>query len=129
MVRVLVIDDDPSIRRVVGFVLSDEGYEVAEAAEGGAALAEIERAHPDLILVDMKMPGMDGWEFVARYRERYGRRAPIVVLTAAQDAARRGAAVDAEGYVAKPFDLDELAERVAAVLGGASRSSVDEGPE
>ena len=116
MVRVLVIDDDPSIRQVVGYVLSDEGYDVVEAADGQAALAAIERRHPDVILLDMKMPGMDGWAFVRRYRERYGHRSPIVVLTAAQDAARRGAEVDADGYLAKPFDLDALVERVAAVV-------------
>jgi two-component system chemotaxis response regulator CheY len=119
MARVLVIDDDPTIRQVVAFALADEGHEVAEAADGQAALAAIARRHPDVILLDMKMPGMDGWVFVERYRARYGRRAPIVVLTAAPDAARRGAEVEAEAYLAKPFDLDALVELVAAVAGGA----------
>jgi two-component system chemotaxis response regulator CheY len=114
MARVLVIDDDPSIRQVVTYVLTDEGHEVAEAADGAAALAAIARQHPDVILLDMKMPGLDGWAFVERYRARYGRRAPIVVLTAAQDAARRAAEVEAEAHLAKPFDLDAVIELVAA---------------
>ena len=63
----------------------------------------------------MKMPRMDGWEFVKVYRQRYDHRAPIIVLTAAQDAARRGADVNAAGYVAKPFDLDVLVDRVSAI--------------
>jgi DNA-binding response OmpR family regulator len=65
----------------------------------------------------MKMPGMDGWEFVRRYRELYGHRAPIIVLTAAPDAAQRGADVSADSYVPKPFDLDVLLECVSSILG------------
>ena len=116
MPRVLVIDDDPSIRLVIGYVLRDEGYQVDEAPDGQAALESIQRHHPDVILLDMKMPAMDGWEFARRYRERYGHRAPILVLTAAQDAARRGEDVDAEDYLPKPFDLDTLVERISALV-------------
>src|SRR4249919_1217256 len=108
MPRVLVIDDDPSIRQVVGFVLTDEGYLVDEAPDGEVALEAIGRQHPDVILLDMKMPVMDGWEFARRYRELYNHRAPIVVVTAAQDAAQRGADVGADDFLAKPFDLDAL---------------------
>jgi DNA-binding response OmpR family regulator len=116
MPRVLVIDDDPSIRQVVGYVLSDEGYQVDEAANGERALEAIARHHPDLILLDMKMPVMDGWEFARRYRERHDRRAAIIVITAATDAALRGAHVEADDFLAKPFDLDTLIECVAATL-------------
>ena len=125
MTRVLVIDDDPSIRQVIAYVLSDEGYQVDEASDGQAALELVSRQHPDIILVDMKMPGMDGWGFVQRYRERYGRQAPIVVLTAAQDAAQRGADVNADSYVSKPFDLDDLLERVAALARRLGTNSAD----
>jgi DNA-binding response OmpR family regulator len=117
MARVLVIDDDPSIREAIGFVLGDEGFQVEEAPNGLAALAAIDRRHPDVILLDMKMPVMDGWEFARRYRARYGRRAPIIVVTAAQDAAQRGADVGADDYLAKPFDLDVLVQRVIASIG------------
>ena len=117
MARVLVIDDDPNIRRVIGYALGDEGHHVDQAPDGAAGLAAIGRRHPDVILLDMRMPGMDGWEFVRRYRARYDHRAPIIVFTAAQDAAQRGADVHAEGYLEKPFDLDCLLERVAALTG------------
>jgi CheY-like chemotaxis protein len=116
MTRVLVIDDDPSIRQMVAYALDDEGYHVAEASDGQTALELVGQQHPDLILLDMKMPGMDGWEFVKRYRARYDHQAPIVVLTAAPDAAQRGAEVNAEGHVSKPFDLDNLVERVSTLL-------------
>jgi len=114
MARVLVVDDDPAIRRVIAYALSDEGHRVSEAEEGGAALLAIAREHPDIILLDMKMPGVDGWEFARRYRERYGEQAAIIVVTAAQDAAQRSAEIAADGFLAKPFDLDTLTERVAA---------------
>ena len=117
MPRVLIVEDDPDIRQVVAFVLADEGYEVDEAEEGQAALDLIAAQRPDVILLDMKMPGMDGWDFARRYRERYNRDAPIIVITAAPNAAERGEDVDAEGFVAKPFDLSVLVERVAAAVG------------
>lgn len=118
MARVLVIDDDPTIRQVIGFALEDEGYDVAEAPDGAAALDLIAQRHPDIILADMRMPGMDGWAFVKTYRARYGRRAPIIVLTAAQDPDQRGTEVDADGLLAKPFDLDRLVECVANAAQG-----------
>src|SRR5262245_5881913 len=108
MLRVLVIDDDPSIRQVVRYALSDEGFQVDEAPNGARAFEVIDRVHPDVILLDMKMPVMDGWEFARRYRDRFGHRAPIIVVTAATDAALRGAEVEAEHFLAKPFDLDAL---------------------
>jgi CheY-like chemotaxis protein len=63
---------------------------------------------PDVILLDMKMPVMDGWELARVYRQSPGRHAPIVVMTAARDAAQRAAEVAADGHLAKPFDLDDL---------------------
>ncbi len=116
MTRVLVVEDEADIRQVLIYVLEDEGYEVAEAPDGKSALELIERQHPDIIILDMKMPGIDGWEFARLYRERYGNRAPIIVLTAAQDAARRGTDISADSYVPKPFDLDVLLEHVAAFV-------------
>jgi DNA-binding response OmpR family regulator len=115
MTRVLVIDDEPSIRQLVVYALSDEGYQVDEAANGAVALEMVNQQHPDIIILDMKMPGIDGWEFARLYRERYDHPAPIIVLTAARDAAQRGADVAAAGYVAKPFDLDVLVEHVSAL--------------
>lgn len=116
MTRVLLIEDDASIRQVVGYALSDEGYQVAVAPDGQAALEAVSRQQPDVILLDMKMPGMDGWEFVKLYRMRYGHAAPIIVFTAAQDAAQRAADVGVEGYISKPFDLDVLVKRVSTIV-------------
>jgi DNA-binding response OmpR family regulator len=116
MPRVLVVDDDESIRQLIEIVLKDEGFAVDFASDGSVALDVISRQHPDLIMLDMRMPGMDGWEFVDRYRARYGHRASIIVFTAAHNAAERSAEVDADGYIAKPFDLDDLIERVTAAV-------------
>jgi two-component system chemotaxis response regulator CheY len=112
--RILVVDDDPAILDFVSMALSDEGYEVQTAADGRSALEIIERWPPDLILLDMRMPIMDGWEFASAYARRPGHHAPVVVLTAAQDAAGLAREIQAVDYVAKPFALDDLLRVVAA---------------
>lgn len=106
--RVLVVDDDPDIGEFVNLAQSEHGYDVATAPHGAAALRSIEERVPDLIVLDMRMPVTDGWEFARAYRERPGPHAPIVVFTAARDAAERAAEIDADGFLAKPFSLDEL---------------------
>jgi DNA-binding response OmpR family regulator len=115
MIRVLVVDDDPDIRQLVTFALNDEGYEVDEASDGAVALEIISRRPPEIILLDMKMPGMDGWEFARLYRQRHDVRSSIIVLTAAQDAARWAREIDADSYVAKPFDVKSLVECVLVI--------------
>jgi CheY-like chemotaxis protein len=106
--RVLVVDDDESIRDLVAMALSSEGHHVMTAPHGAAALEAIAASPPDVILLDMKMPVMDGWELARRYREMPGPHAPIVVVTAAADAAGRAAEVAADGHLPKPFDLEDL---------------------
>jgi CheY-like chemotaxis protein len=106
--RVLVVDDDETIRDLLVMTLSEEGYEVVAAPNGEAALELLRRARPDVIVLDMKMPVLDGWQFARAYREAPGPHAPVVVLTAAENAAQRAAEINADGWVAKPFDLDEL---------------------
>ncbi|HET8569468.1 MAG TPA: response regulator [Candidatus Limnocylindria bacterium] len=106
--RVLVVDDDRGIREFVSTVLTDEGYRVDEAVDGRDALAAAERDRPDLILLDMRMPVMDGWEFARTYRERPGPHAPIVIVTAALDVAKDAREIGADGFLAKPFQLDDL---------------------
>ncbi len=123
MTRILVIDDDSTIRQVVGLVLSDEGYDVAEASNGLSALRSIDQDPPDLILLDMKMPGMDGWEFSKRYRSEFDHPAPIIVFTAATDTAERGLAAGAQLALSKPFDLDELLTGVSTVLAASQRAA------
>jgi len=110
-VRVLVVDDEPDIRATVSAMLEIEGYAVAEAMNGAEALAAVEADPPDLILLDMRMPVLDGWGFAAELRRR-GHRIPIVVMTAARDAARWAAEIAATAFIAKPFGYDELIRTV-----------------
>lgn len=106
--QVLVVDDDRDIAELVKLALTDDGYEVLTACNGARALAVVEHAAPRLILLDMRMPVMDGWAFAREYRARVPMPAPIVVVTAARDAAERASEIAADGHLSKPFGLDEL---------------------
>ncbi len=117
MARVLVVDDDVNIREFVSLALMGEGHEVEVASNGAIALDVVQALAPDVILLDMRMPVMDGWQFASAYRELPGPRARVVVMTAARDAARSGAEIGADGNLAKPFELDDLlnlVDRLAA---------------
>jgi CheY-like chemotaxis protein len=114
--RVLVVEDDPDLAALEAEVLKLRGHEVDVASNGREALEAVDRARPDLILLDMKMPVMNGREFADEYRRREPSTAPIVVVTAADDAQRRAAEVGASGWIAKPFDPDALVEQVARLL-------------
>lgn len=108
MARVLVVDDDENIREFVSLALMGEGHDVEVAPNGAIALDVLQSVSPDVILLDMRMPVMDGWQFASRYREIPGRRAQLVVMTAARDAARSASEISADANLAKPFELDEL---------------------
>jgi CheY-like chemotaxis protein len=112
--RILIVDDDPSIRATVTEILEFEGYPVEAAANGAEALRSIERSRPSLVLLDMRMPVLDGWGFARALRER-GMRLPILVMTAAQNARAWAEEIGADGFVAKPFDLPELLDAVDRV--------------
>ena len=116
-VRVLLVEDDPEIRDFVAMVLNSEGYRVTEANNGKVALDELGRGLFDLILLDMRMPVLDGWGFARMYRASTGPHAPIVVLTAAHDAADRASQISADGYLGKPFEIDDLLTIVAQHTG------------
>ncbi len=105
---VLVVDDEEAILDVVEWALEDEGYEVTRTADGREALALLASLRPNLVLLDMRMPGMNGWEFCEAYAKQANLRAPIVIMTAAQDASRLAAEVGARGFLGKPFDVDAL---------------------
>jgi two-component system chemotaxis response regulator CheY len=107
----LVVDDDPAILSTVSDILSDEGYHVVTATNGAEALETLERIDPQLILLDMRMPVMDGWQF-AQARSSQQRSIPLVVMTAAHDARKWALEIGAADYLAKPFDLLELLEVV-----------------
>lgn len=111
--KVLIVEDDAAIAEIVQMALEGEGHDVVVASDGRRALDLAAAAQPDLILLDMLMPHMDGWVFAQRYRERPGPHAPIVVMTAAADARRRAQEVRAVAVLGKPFGLQELYDVVA----------------
>ncbi len=115
--RLLVVDDEPALRDALESSLAFEGYEVTTATDGFEALDAVERDHPDLVLLDIMMPRMDGLTAVRRMRAR-GDTAPVLMLTARDAVGDRvtGLDVGADDYLAKPFELDELLARVRALL-------------
>ncbi len=117
MVSVLVVDDDVLIRRMLERTLTAEGYRVEGAADGGAALAAVERAVPDLVVLDVAMPGLDGLAVCRRLR-RLGLAVPVLLLTARDAVSDRVAGLDSGGddYLVKPFASEELLARIRALL-------------
>ncbi len=113
----LLVDDDAPIRRMLERTLAAEGYDVESAADGGAALAAVERSVPDAIVLDVSMPGVDGLAVTRRLRAK-GLRVPILLLTARDAVHERVAGLDAgaDDYLVKPFDVGELSARVRALL-------------
>ncbi len=113
---VLVVDDDAPVRRMLERTLGAEGNEVRSVADGPQALVEIERRAPDLVILDVSMPGMDGLAVCRRLRSK-GVGTPILLLTARDAIADRVAGLDAgaDDYLVKPFAPDELAARVRAL--------------
>lgn len=116
MVTILVVDDDPKILSVLGRGLRFEGYDVQLAADGSEALRISRMEPPDLVVLDVMLPGMDGLEVCRRLRR--GTNAPILMLTARDAVPDRIAGLDsgADDYLVKPFDFDELLARVRALL-------------
>jgi len=110
---VLVVEDDPDLLALVEMILADAGYAVTLACDGLQALARVEERMPGVILLDMRMPVMNGWEFAREYRARYGHAAPIVVVTAAEDARARAQEIGADAWLEKPFDVDDVVRMVA----------------
>jgi CheY-like chemotaxis protein len=113
---VLVVEDDLALREMVQEVLHDAGYQVVTAGDGQEALMKVQERMPRVILLDMKMPRMDGWEFAHLFRRQYPHGAAIVVMTAAPDAQQRAAEIAAESYLSKPFDVGDLLRVVAHVV-------------
>jgi len=114
---VLVVDDDPRLRELIRTYLEPEGYTVVEAGSGEEALQAIEGEAPSLVLLDVVMPGIDGWEMLQRMQERHG-TIPVIMFSgkideeSAADAAARGA----HGFVGKPFDPLQLIERAKQLV-------------
>ncbi|MFD5895267.1 response regulator transcription factor [Streptomyces sp. NPDC060366] len=115
--HVLVVDDDPTVAEVVAGYLDRAGHDVARAADGPSALARFARRRPDLVVLDLMLPGMDGFEVCRRMREQGG-PVPVIMLTARGDEEDRvlGLETGADDYVTKPFSPRELVLRVESVL-------------
>ncbi len=115
---VLIVDDDAGTRAHVRVSLEAEGFDVLEAASGPEGLAALEEETPDLILLDVMMPQMDGWEMLRRVQEQHGGAVPVVMFSGqvdnvAGEAAERGAS----GFIGKPFDPQQLIDRAKQILG------------
>jgi two-component system response regulator MprA len=125
--RVLVVEDDQNVRQALDSALRFAGHEVVAVTDGDEALSEITRQEPDLIVLDLMMPRIDGLTVCRMLRER-GYRTPVLVLTARQEVADRVAGLDAgaDDYLAKPFALDELLARVRALLRRTSPTGVSD---
>ena len=116
MSNILIVDDDPHIRELVRVFLTNAGYEVAEAADGAAALAWLEAHRADMAILDVMMPNMDGWELCRELRRWYDM--PLLMLTAKGETAQKiqGFQLGADDYLVKPFEPLELVARVQALL-------------
>jgi DNA-binding response OmpR family regulator len=113
---VLIVDDDPAVRDMLAEYLSSHGYEVQQADDGSAMRAEIERHPPDVVLLDVRLPGEDGLSLARYLRERYD--LGIIMVTAAGEVIDRvvGLEIGADDYVTKPFDPRELLARLKSVM-------------
>jgi CheY-like chemotaxis protein len=115
---VLVVDDDEDMVEVLELLLHDAGYATRTATNGERALECVARSMPALILLDMLMPVMNGWQFAREFRARYGPGVPIVVATAAEHVQRRGDEIDAAAVLPKPFEASDLLRLVARHVPG-----------
>jgi two-component system, OmpR family, response regulator MprA len=117
MPDVLLVDDDAPIRRMLERTLTAEGYAITAVADGGAALAQVERSLPDVIVLDVAMPGLDGLAVTRRLRAK-GLAVPILLLTARDALQQRVEGLDAgaDDYLVKPFEVEELTARIRALM-------------
>jgi excisionase family DNA binding protein len=114
---VLIVDDDPGLRRHVRVSLEAEGYAVREAGSAEEGLRVLEQEPPDLILLDVMMPEVDGWEMLRRVQERHGvGTIPVVMFSGRAEGAEEAASRGAQGFVGKPFDPEQLVESTKQLL-------------
>lgn len=116
MTRVLVVEDEESYREALAYMLRKEGFEVVEAADGAAGIAEFDRAGADIVLLDLMMPGIPGTEVTRQLRQRGS--VPVIMVTARDSEVDKvvGLELGADDYVTKPFSHRELVARIRAVL-------------
>lgn len=126
--RLLVVDDEPNIRELLATSLRFAGFEVHAAADGGSALRLARDVQPDLLVLDVMLPDMDGFTVTRRLREK-GQHMPVLFLTARDDTADKvqGLTVGGDDYVTKPFSLEEVVARIRAILRRTAPGGDDEG--
>src|SRR5687767_6348812 len=115
--RVLVIDDDEHILALLREALGTEGYEVVGAVDGAEAIGAIRRGQPDLILLDLMMPVLDGFSFLDLYKQLPGPHAPVIIITAAAREAREEVESKADEVIPKPFSVDHVLRIVGRYTG------------
>lgn len=125
--RILVVDDEPELRRMLRRYLEAEGFDVAETADGDTALSKIRNASPDLIVLDVGLPGNDGFMVLQEIRRLS--EVPVIMLTARSEEVDRvvGLTVGADDYMTKPFSPRELVARIRAVLRRETRGRAETG--
>lgn len=115
--KILIVDDQVDLLETLRESLAESDYDVTTTENGKQALESIEKQGvPDLILLDMKMPVMDGWEFSQKFNDLYGRACPIVIMTGMEDSSIRAMEMGADSYLGKPFDLKTLHRTVENML-------------
>lgn len=122
--KVLVIEDEPTLSRLLSYNLTQEGYETTVIDHGGEGLAEAECHHYDLIILDLMLPGMSGFDVLTKLRQK-GVHTPVIILTArnAEEEVVQGLKLGADDYMTKPFGVAELLARVSAVMRRTSASA------
>lgn len=114
--RVLVIDDDDAVCDVLREALTDAGYAVATVPHGAAALELVRHHQPAVILLDLRMPIMDGWSFVDQYRRQARPPASVILLSALKDVEDSARRIGAAGFIKKPFELDHVLSQIESCI-------------
>lgn len=122
--RILVVDDDPTVRQVLSLQLESDGHQVSAAVDGDSGLEAVQEQHPDLVVLDVMMPGLSGWDVLQRLRSEPGSaRLPVLLLTARDvpDDRRRGYELGASAVLSKSYRPQELTDTVDAIGALAER--------
>lgn len=117
--RVLVIDDDDDVCEILREALTEDGYAVATVPHGAAALELIHHHQPAVILLDLRMPIMDGWSFAEQYKRRASPPASLILVSAIKDIEESAKRVGAAAWIRKPFELDEVSAQIERCLSGS----------
>jgi len=127
---ILIVDDDPLIRELIGSLVEDAGYSTTQADTGEAALVTAETLRPALVLLDVHLPGISGYEVCRQLKERFGPRLPIIFLSGERTEPHdrvAGLLIGADDYIVKPFFPDELTARVRALLARSGAPEIESG--